>query len=184
MENLADSGLLAGAVDVTTTEVADLLVGGVFPATEDRFGAFIRHQVPYVGSVGALDMVNFGPRDTVPEKFRGRNLVIHNPNVTLMRTTRDENRTFGGWIGERLNAMRGPVRFLLPEGGVSGIDLPGKPFYDAEADNALFEALEKTVTQTGQRQLIRVPAAINDKPFAAALVSAFRTIAGPARKRA
>ena len=128
MENLADSGMLAGAVDVTTTEVADLLVGGVFPATEDRFGAFIRHALPYVGSVGALDMVNFGPRDTVPEKFRGRNLVIHNPNVTLMRTTRDENRMFGAWIGERLNAMRGPVRFLLPEGGVSGIDAPGEAF--------------------------------------------------------
>ena len=75
--------MLAGALDVTTTEVADLLVGGVFPATEDRFGAFIRNALPYVGSVGALDMVNFGPRDTVPEKFRGRNLVVHNPNVTL-----------------------------------------------------------------------------------------------------
>jgi uncharacterized protein (UPF0261 family) len=184
MENLADSGMLAGAVDVTTTEVADLLVGGVFPATEDRFGAFIRNPLPYVGSVGALDMVNFGPRDTVPEKFRGRNLVIHNPNVTLMRTTRDENRSFGRWIGERLNAMRGPVRFLLPEGGVSGIDAPGKPFHDPEADNALFEALEKTVSQTGQRKLIRVPAAINDKLFAAALVDAFRGVAGPARKRA
>ena len=91
MESLADSGMLAGALDITTTEVADLLVGGVFPATEDRFGAFIRHPIPYVGSLGALDMVNFGPRDTVPEKFRGRNLVVHNPNVTLMRTTRDEN---------------------------------------------------------------------------------------------
>ncbi len=184
MESLADSGMLAGALDVTTTEVADLLVGGVFPATEDRFGAFIRNALPYVGSVGALDMVNFGPRDTVPEKFRGRNLVVHNPNVTLMRTTRDENASFGRWIGERLNQMRGPVRFLLPEGGVSGIDAPGKPFYDPEADNALFEAIEKTVERTGRRQVIRVPAAINDKPFAAALVDAFRGIAGPLRKRA
>jgi uncharacterized protein (UPF0261 family) len=184
MENLADSGLLAGAIDVTTTEVADLLVGGVFPATEDRFGAFIRRALPYVGSVGALDMVNFGPRDTVPEKFRGRNLVVHNPNVTLMRTTRDENRMFGTWIGERLNGMRGPVRFLLPEGGVSGIDLPGKPFYDPEADSALFEAIEKTVTQSGQRKVIRVPAAINDRPFATALVEAFRSVAAPLRKRA
>ncbi len=184
MESLADSGMLAGAVDVTTTEVADLLVGGVFPATEDRFGAFIRHPLPYVGSVGALDMVNFGPRDTVPEQFRGRNLVIHNPNVTLMRTTRDENRAFGRFIGERLNAMSGPVRFLLPEGGVSGIDAPGKPFYDPEADNALFEMIEKTVAQNGQRRVVRVPAAINDKPFASALVDAFRSIAGPLRKRA
>ncbi len=165
MESLADSGMLAGALDVTTTEVADLLVGGVFPATEDRFGAFIRNALPYVGSVGALDMVNFGPRDTVPEKFRGRNLVVHNPNVTLMRTTRDENALFGRWIGERLNRMRGPVRFLLPEGGVSGIDAPGKPFHDPEADNALFEAIEKTVERNGQRQVIRVPAAINDTAF-------------------
>ncbi len=184
MESLADSGMLVGAVDVTTTEIADLLVGGVFPATEDRFGAFIRHELPYVGSVGALDMVNFGPRDTVPEKFRGRNFLIHNPNVTLMRTTRDENRAFGHWIGERLNAMRGPVRFLLPEGGISGIDTPGKPFHDPEADNALFEALEKTVTRTGQRQVTRVPAAINDPPFAHALVEAFQAIAAPLRKRA
>ena len=126
MENLADSGMLAGVIDVTTTEVADMLVGGVFPATEDRFGAFIRTGLPYVGSVGALDMVNFGPRDTVPEKFRGRKFVIHNPNVTLMRTTRDENRAIGDWIGERLNAMNGPVRFLLPEGGVSLLDAPGQ----------------------------------------------------------
>ena len=91
MEHLADSGMLAGAIDVTTTEVADLIVGGVFPATEDRFGCFTRQPIPYVGSCGALDMVNFGPRDTVPQKFRGRNFVVHNPNVTLMRTTRDEN---------------------------------------------------------------------------------------------
>jgi uncharacterized protein (UPF0261 family) len=136
MEALADSGMLAGAVDVTTTEVADLLVGGVFPATEDRFGAFIRRPIPYVGSVGAVDMVNFGPRDSVPQKFRGRNLVVHNQNVTLMRTTRDENAAIGAWIGERLNRIGGPVRFLLPEGGVSLLDQPGKPFHDPEADNA------------------------------------------------
>ena len=113
--------------------------------TADRFGAAIRTGLPYVGSVGALDMVNFGPRDTVPEKFRSRKFVIHNPNVTLMRTTRDENRAFGEWIGARLNLMNGPVRFLLPEGGVSMLDAPGKPFHDPEADNALFEAMEKTV---------------------------------------
>ena len=92
-------------------------------------------------------MVNFGPRDSVPEKFRSRKFVIHNPNVTLMRTTRDENRAFGEWIGARLNAMNGPVRFLLPEGGVSMLDAPGQPFHDPEADNALFEAIEKTVRQ-------------------------------------
>jgi uncharacterized protein (UPF0261 family) len=184
MESLADSGLLAGALDVTTTEVADLLVGGVFPATEDRFGAFIRRPLPYVGSVGAVDMVNFGPRDSVPAKFRSRNLVVHNPNVTLMRTTRDENVLIGAWIGERLNRMPGPVRFLLPEGGVSMLDAPGKPFHDPEADNALFEAVEKTVARSGQRQVTRVPANVNDPPFVAALLDAFRSIAPAAKKRA
>ena len=143
MENLGDSGLLSGFIDLTTTEVADMLVGGVFPADADRFGAPIRTGLPYVGSVGAMDMVNFGPRETIPERFRNRRLVVHNPNVTLMRTTRDENRAIGEWMGSRLNQMDGPVRLLLPLGGVSLLDAPGKPFHDPEADNALFEALEK-----------------------------------------
>jgi uncharacterized protein (UPF0261 family)/ABC-type branched-subunit amino acid transport system ATPase component len=184
MESLADSGMLAAAIDVTTTEIADMLVGGVFPATDDRFGAFIRRPIPYIGAPGALDMVNFGPRDTVPEKFRARKFVVHNPSVTLMRTTREENAAAGAWIGERLNLMQGPVRFLIPAGGVSGLDAPGKPFHDPEADAALFEAIEKTVRQSGQRQVIRVPAHINDPAFAAALVSAFQSIVAPVRKRA
>jgi uncharacterized protein (UPF0261 family)/ABC-type branched-subunit amino acid transport system ATPase component len=184
MEALADAGLLAGALDVTTTEVADLLAGGVFPATEDRFGAFIRREIPYVGSTGALDMVNFGPRDTVPERFAGRRFVVHNPNVTLMRTTREENAAAGRWIGERLNRMRGPVRFLLPEGGVSSLDAPGQPFHDPAADAALFEAIEATVQTSGRRRVIRVPANINDAAFVAAAVGAFRTIAAPAARRA
>ena len=115
MEKLLDSGHLAGVLDVTTTEVCDLMMGGVFPATEDRFGAAIRTRVPYVGSCGALDMVNFGPYDTVPERYRDRNLYKHNPQVTLMRTTAVENDRIGRWIGERLNRMDGPVRFLLPK---------------------------------------------------------------------
>jgi uncharacterized protein (UPF0261 family)/ABC-type branched-subunit amino acid transport system ATPase component len=184
MEALADSGLLAACLDVTTTEVADLLVGGVFAATEDRLGAFARHAVPYVGSCGALDMVNFGPRDTVPERFNGRRFVIHNANVTLMRTTEQENATIGRWIGERLNRMRGPVRFLLPEGGVSLLDAPGQPFHDPAADQALFNAIEATTIRTSQRQIIRVPANLNDPAFVAALSGAFRDIAGPQRKRA
>jgi len=184
MEALADSGMLAAVIDVTTTEVADLLVGGVFPATPDRFGAFIRHPIPYVGSCGALDMVNFGPRDTVPEKFRERNLVVHNPSVTLMRTTREENAAAGAWIGERLNRMAGPVRFLLPTGGVSALDAPGKAFHDPEADNALFEAIEKMVVRSSERQVIRVAANINEPAFVAALESAFRSIVAPVRKRA
>jgi len=182
MENLGDSGLLSGFIDLTTTEVADMLVGGVFAADADRFGAPIRTGLPYVGSVGAMDMVNFGPRETIPERFRNRRLVVHNPNVTLMRTTRDENRTIGEWMGSRLNQMEGSVRLLLPEGGVSMLDAPGKAFHDPEADNALFESLEKTVRQNARRRIERVDANINDEKFVAAVVDAFGSI-GPRRER-
>jgi len=118
----------------------------------------------------------------VPEKFRNRRFVIHNPNITLMRTTPTENRMIGEWIGERLNRMEGPVRLLLPEGGVSALDAPGKPFHDPEADAALFEALESTVRQTTQRRIERVPANINDDVFITATVAAFQSIA-PRRER-
>ena len=127
-------------------------------------------------------MVNFGPRDSVPDKFRNRKFVIHNPNVTLMRTTRDENRAIGAWIGARLNEMNGPVRFLLPLGGVSALDAPGKPFHDPEADRALFEAIEQTVRVSAQRRVERVPANINDPAFVEAVVAAFHAVA-PKLKR-
>jgi uncharacterized protein (UPF0261 family) len=178
MEKLVDSGLLSGVIDLTTTEVCDLLMGGVFPATEDRFGAIIRTRVPYVGSVGALDMVNFGAPDTIPERYRGRRLHVHNPQVTLMRTTAEENERMGRWIGERLNTMDGPVRFFLPEGGVSALDAPGQPFWDPEADIALFRALDQTVRQTSNRQVIRLKRNINEPEFASAIVAAFRSIVG------
>jgi uncharacterized protein (UPF0261 family) len=176
MEKLADSGLLAGVIDVTTTEVCDLLMGGVFPCDEDRFGAIARSRLPYVGSCGALDMVNFGARDTVPPQYRGRNLYVHNPQVTLMRTTREENERIGVWIGERLNLCDGPVRFLLPEGGVSLLDAPGQAFYDPEVDEVLFAALERTVRRTEQRRLIPVPHAVNDPAFAAVVLEQFRDV--------
>jgi uncharacterized protein (UPF0261 family)/ABC-type branched-subunit amino acid transport system ATPase component len=178
MEKLVDSGMLAGVVDLTTTEVCDLLMGGVFPATEDRFGAIIRSRIPYVGSVGALDMVNFGRSETIPERYRQRKFHVHNPQVTLMRTTPEENERMGRWIGERLNRMDGQVRFLLPEGGVSALDAPGQPFWDPDADAALFLALERTVRQTGNRQLIRVKRNINDPEFASAIVNALRPLLG------
>jgi uncharacterized protein (UPF0261 family) len=178
MEKLVDSGQLAGVIDLTTTEVCDLLMGGVFPATEDRFGAVIRNRVPYIGSAGALDMVNFGAPDTIPERYRQRKFHVHNPQVTLMRTTPEENERMGNWIGERLNQMDGPVRFFLPEGGVSALDTPGQPFWDPDADAALFRALERTVRQTSNRQLIRIKNNINDPEFAAAIVSAFRPLVG------
>ena len=118
-EKLIDSGLLTSAIDITTTEVADHLFGGVLPCTDDRFGAIIRRRIPYVGSVGACDMVNFGARDTVPARYEGRNFYIHNPFVTLMRTTPEENPPSGSWIAERLNRMEGPVRFLPAAARVS-----------------------------------------------------------------
>ena len=183
MEKLVDSGQLAGVIDLTTTEVCDLLMGGVFPATDDRFGAIIRSRLPYVGSVGALDMVNFGAPDTIPERYRQRKFHVHNPQVTLMRTTPEENDRMGRWIGERLNQMDGVVRFFLPEGGVSALDARRQPFWDPEADAALFKALERTVRQTGNRQLIRVKHNINDPEFASTIVGAFRPLLGRASGR-
>ena len=183
MEKLVDSGMLAAAIDLTTTEVCDMMMGGVFPADEDRFGAFIRNRIPYVGSAGALDMVNFGPRATVPEKYRDRTFVEHNPQVTLMRTTAPENARMGEWIAGRLNEMSGPVRFLIPEGGVSALDAPGQPFHDPEADRALFEALERNFRETATRRLVRLPHHINDPAFAEAAVEALEEINPTARAR-
>jgi uncharacterized protein (UPF0261 family) len=176
MEKLVDSGLLRGVIDVTTTEVCDLLMGGIFPATEDRFGAIARTGVPYVGSCGALDMVNFGPEQSVPERYAGRKLYRHNPQVTLMRTTPEENARMGAWIGERLNRCNGPVRFLIPEKGVSALDAPGQAFHDPAADAALFDAIARTVAATARRKVLRVPHAINDLEFATALVRHFHEV--------
>lgn len=175
MEKLLDSGMLSAVLDLTTTEICDMIAGGVFPATEDRFDASIRAGIPFIGSCGALDMVNFAAPETVPERYRDRNLYEHNPQITLMRTKSDENRQMGHWIGEKLNLMTGPVRFFLPEGGVSMLDAPGMAFHDPEADAALFGALEETVRQTTNRQLIRVPHNINDQAFADLVVQTFRT---------
>ena len=176
MEKLADSGLLSGVIDITTTEVCDLLFGGVLPATEDRFGAIARTKLPYVGSVGALDMVNFWAPPTVPEKYRGRLLYKHNPNVTLMRTSPAECAEIGRWIAGKLNACDGPVRFLIPEKGVSALDIEGGAFFDPAADAALFGAIEQTLVQTERRRLIRLPLHINDPRFAEAAVAAFHEI--------
>jgi uncharacterized protein (UPF0261 family) len=186
MEMLVDSGKLQGVLDLTTTEVPDLLMGGIFPADEDRFGAVIRSRMPYVGSVGAVDMVNFATPETVPERYRGRRFYEHNPQVTLMRTTPEENGRIGRWIGEKLNQMDAPVRFFLPEGGVSGLDMPGQPFHDPAADRALFDALVTTVRATATRRLIRLPYHVNDAAFATAVVEAFLALHGgrPSKRRA
>ncbi len=156
--------------------MADHLFGGVLPCTDDRFGAIIRRRIPYVGSVGAVDMINFGGRDTVPAQHAARNLYVHNAQVTLMRTTPRENRAIGHWIVERLNRMEGPVRFLLPLRGVSAIDAPGMPFHDPAADAALFEAIRSGWKSVPHRQLVEVDAHINDPAFADAAVVAFKDI--------
>ena len=179
MEKLADSGLLAAAVDLTTTEVCDMMMGGVLAADEDRFGAFIRTRIPWVGSVGALDMVNFGPRDTVPERYRGRRFVEHNPEVTLMRTTAEENARMGEWIARRINEMNGPVRFLIPEGGVSALDAPGQPFHDPEADRALFDTIARTFEEGADRRLVRTPHHVNDAAFADTVAGALAAVQPP-----
>ncbi|WP_113294760.1 Tm-1-like ATP-binding domain-containing protein [Hyphomicrobiales bacterium] len=176
MEKLASSGYLAGVLDITTTEVCDLLFDGILPATEERFGFLAQSNLPYVGSCGALDMVNFAGLETVPEKYRHRNLYVHNPQITLMRTTVEENVAMGKWIGERLNRSIGPVRFLLPTGGVSLLDAPGQPFHDPEADEALFTAIENTVQQTDERRVLRVPHAINAPQFSSEILRHFNEI--------
>ncbi|WP_105435485.1 Tm-1-like ATP-binding domain-containing protein [Neorhizobium tomejilense] len=177
MEKLVDSGLLQAVIDVTTTEVPDLLLGGVFPATEDRFGAIIRTKIPYVGSVGAVDMVNFGAKETVPGVFRDRRLHVHNAQVTLMRTTPEENQRVGAFIVQKLNRMEGPVRFLLPLKGVSAIDAPGQPFHDPAADETLFSTIRAGWQAAPNRQLVEIDAHINSSEFAAALAANFHDIA-------
>ena len=176
MEKLVDSGLLAGVIDVSTTEVADEIGGGVLSAGPTRLDVFARHRLPYVGSCGALDMVNFGGFETVPDRFRARKLYRHNPTVTLMRTTVDENRLMGEFIAAKLNAMIGPVRFLIPEGGVSAIDKPGQPFHDPDANRMLFATIEQHFRPSSERKLVRLPHHINDAAFADALVAAWHDV--------
>ncbi|MCL4128495.1 UNVERIFIED_CONTAM: hypothetical protein GTU68_016114 [Idotea baltica] len=175
MEKLLTSGMLNAVVDLTTTEVCDMVAGGVFAADDTRFDAMAASNQPYIGACGALDMVNFNAPDTVPERYRGRLFYEHNPQITLMRTTPEENAEMGRFIGAKLNAMNGVVRFFLPEGGVSALDAPGQPFWDLAADKALFETLESTVRQTANRQLVRVPHNINDPAFSDLVAKTFRS---------
>lgn len=167
LEKLCDGGHLEGVLDITTTEVADHLMGGVLSAGEDRLGAFIRHAIPYVGSCGALDMVNFGAPDTIPEKYKDRLFYEHNPHVTLMRTTDLENAQMGEWVGKKLKKFKSPVRFLIPMKGFSTLDAPGQAFYNEEADAAFIQSLEKTVGDNVT--VIKLPYHINDPEFSAAL---------------
>jgi uncharacterized protein (UPF0261 family) len=184
MEKLAESGLLQAVIDVTTTEIADEIAGGVLSAGPGRLDVFARVRLPYVGSCGALDMVNFWAWDTVPERYKERTLHKHNPNVTLMRTSAEESAKIGGFIAEKLNRMQGPVRFLIPEGGLSGLDAPGKPFWDPAADKVLFDAISADWRPGTERKLVRLPHHVNDQAFADALVAACDEIKHPGRQSA
>lgn len=176
MEQLVDSGLIRGVLDITTTEVADEVVGGVLPAGPDRFEKLLAKGVSLVLSLGAVDMVNFGGIDTVPEQYRDRTLHVHNAQVTLMRTNAEENRRIAGWMAAKLNQATAPWTLLIPEGGVSMLDAPDQAFYDPAANTALFEELEQRIRQTSDRRIIRLPHHINDPQFAQALVDQFELL--------
>lgn len=167
MEQLIEEGVIDGVLDVTTTEWADELVGGVLSAGPDRLDAAGERGIPQVVSVGALDMVNFGPKDSVPAEFDDRHFHVHNPQVTLMRTTPEENAELGRVIAEKLNAARGPVSIALPLGGVSMLDADGEDFYDPEADDALFASIREHVDD--DVELLELDANINDESFALAI---------------
>ncbi|WP_431035077.1 Tm-1-like ATP-binding domain-containing protein [Streptomyces sp. P6-2-1] len=166
LEKLARDGRLAGVLDLTTTELADDLVGGVLSAGPHRLEAAGTRGIPQVVSLGALDMVNFGPRESVPAQFAERRFLVHNPTVTLMRTTVEENAELGRRIGAKLTAARGPVTLLLPLRGVSGIDADGGPFRDEAADAALFAAVREAVAGSAV-EVTEEEAHLNDPGFGA-----------------
>jgi uncharacterized protein (UPF0261 family) len=169
MESFIADGLISGVLDITTTELADELVGGILSAGRDRLTAAGLGGLPQVISLGALDMVNFGPPETVPERFRGRRFYPHNPAVTLMRTTPEENDRLGREIAEKASAARGPTAILVPLRGVSAIDKQGQPFWWPEADAALFQSLRNWLAP--QVELIELDLHINDPAFADAAAS-------------
>ncbi|GAC1305112.1 MAG: Tm-1-like ATP-binding domain-containing protein [Isosphaeraceae bacterium] len=166
MEAFIRDGGISGVLDLTTTELADEIVGGLLSAGPDRLRAAGRLGIPQVVSVGALDMANFGPIDTVPERFKGRNLVVHNANVTLLRTNPAENAAIAARMVDALSQTHGPTVLLIPTRGVSALDAPGKPFYDPEADRALFDGLERGLAGHPVVRVIRLDAHINDPDFA------------------
>jgi uncharacterized protein (UPF0261 family) len=171
MESLARNRQVAGLLDLTTTELADELVGGVLTAGPERLEEGVRQGLPQVVSVGALDMVNFGPRPTVPERFAGRKFHVHNPSVTLMRTTPEENAALGRRMAEVLGRARAPMALMIPQRGVSALDAPGQPFHDPVANRALFEALSVALSGHSWVNLIVRDEHINDPAFADAVAA-------------
>jgi uncharacterized protein (UPF0261 family) len=181
METLLESGLIAGVLDLTTTELADDLVGGVLSAGPHRLEAAGRLGMPQVVSLGALDMVNFGPRDTVPPAFAGRTFYQHNPSITLMRTTPEECAELGRRLGRKLSAATGPVAVFVPLNGVSALSVEGGPFYDPLADEALLAGLTSTLAP--EVELHRVDAQINDPGFAVAMAARLDAFLGGSSER-
>jgi uncharacterized protein (UPF0261 family) len=167
MEDLIESGFIAGVLDITTTEWADELVGGVLSAGPHRLEAAGKKGIPQMVAPGALDMVNFGPPDSVPEKFKDRKFYQHNPTVTLMRTTREENARLGQILAEKLRAARGPTVFFYPRKGVSAIDRETQPFHDPEADEAFISSFKAAVGP--EVKVVELDDHINDEEFAFAM---------------
>ncbi|MGB9095843.1 Tm-1-like ATP-binding domain-containing protein [Erwinia sp.] len=177
MEKLTESHMLSGLLDLTTTEVCDLLFGGVLACDDTRFDALASSEVPCVISCGALDMVNFGHADSVPQKYADRLFYHHNAQVTLMRTTEEENVALAKWIADKLNRCQGNIVFLIPEQGFSALDAPGQAFWSPAADLAFITTLEACLVQTERRKILRVPYNINDQEFAQMAVEQFRQLA-------
>jgi uncharacterized protein (UPF0261 family) len=167
---LVRDGSIAGVLDITTTELADDLVGGVLSAGPDRLTAAGEAGIPQVVSLGALDIVNFGPPDTIPEQFRDRRLYRHNANVTLMRTTPAECAELGRRLAHKLNEARGPVTLFIPLCGLSSISAPGQVFHDPDADAALIGAIRRTIA--GHVAVREIDTDINDPTFATAMADA------------
>ncbi|MEQ7193126.1 Tm-1-like ATP-binding domain-containing protein [Enterococcus avium] len=165
MESLVSDGYFTGVLDLTTTEWADELVGGILNAGEHRLEAASLAKIPQVVSLGAMDMVNFGPLDTVPDQFKNRNFYKHNPTVTLMRTTVEENEKLGKIIASKLNLAKSETILVIPNGGFSAIDVKDGPFYCPEADKVLIDSIKKHLTNESVK-LIEKEQAINDKAFA------------------
>ncbi|KAL0344263.1 UNVERIFIED_CONTAM: ToMV susceptible protein tm-1(GCR26) [Sesamum angustifolium] len=176
MEDLVRGGFIQGILDITTTEVADYVVGGVMACDSSRFDVILEKKIPLVLSIGALDMVNFGPKDTLPPNFQQRKIYEHNEQVTLMRTTVDENRKFAAFIADKLNKSSSKVCVCLPKKGVSALDAPDRAFYDRDATGALIEELQRLIETNEDRQVKVFPHHINDLEFANALVDSFLEI--------
>ncbi len=180
MEKLLESGFAVGSLDVTTTEFCDQVAGGVLAAVPERLESAGRAGLPQVVSLGALDMVNFGPRETVPERYGNRNLYVHNPTITLMRTTPEECREIARIVARKLNAATGPTVLFIPLRGVSAIATEGQPFHDPEADEALFQTLRDEL-DTDKVEVHELELDVNDEEFALAMANRLHELLEAAR---